>query len=86
MIMTTQTVSTERRELHQAVDTLPDAAIPKLADYVKWLEEEAEIAALKAKYGTTPNAETIAAMKELDECGGEATTIDEIMAELNAID
>jgi hypothetical protein len=57
------------------------------ADDEMTLEEiEAEIAALESKYGTTSNAETIAAMKELDEGGGEVTTIDEIMAELNATD
>ena len=51
------------------------------------LEEiDAEIAALRAKYGTTPNARTIAAMKEAEAGGGEVTTIEEIMAELNAKD
>ena len=51
------------------------------------LEEiDAEIAALRAKYGTTPNARTIAAMEEAEAGGGEVTTIEEIMAELNAKD
>jgi hypothetical protein len=85
MIMSAQTVTTERRELHQAVDALPDAAIPKLADYIKWLEEEAEIAALEAKHWTTPNAETIAAMKELDEGGGEVISMDTLKAMLDEI-
>ena len=49
-------------------------------------EIDAEIAALRAKYGTTPNAKTIAAMKEAEAGGGEITTIEEIMAELNAKD
>jgi hypothetical protein len=39
---------------------------PRLADYVKWLAEEAEIAALEARYGTEPSAETAAA---IEECG-----------------
>jgi hypothetical protein len=84
MTTATQTVTKERRELHQAVDALPNESIPKLADYVKWLAEEAEIAALEAKYGTTPNAETIAAMMEAESGGGEQfSSIEDLMAELH---
>ena len=50
------------------------------------LEEiDAEIAALEAKYGTTPNAETIAAMKEAEAGLAEPVTLDEIRARCNAI-
>jgi hypothetical protein len=49
------------------------------------LEEiKTEIAALEVKYGTTPNAETAAAIEELRTGKGERVTIDQIMAELHA--
>ena len=48
-------------------------------------EVKVEIAALKAKYGTTPNAETIAAMKEVAAGLGEPTTLEEIKAECDAL-
>jgi hypothetical protein len=48
-------------------------------------EVKAEIAALKTKYGTTPNAETIAAMKEVAAGLGEPTTLQEIKAECDAL-
>ena len=48
-------------------------------------EVEVEIAALKSKYGTTPNAETIAAMKEVAAGLGEPTTLEEIKAECDAL-
>jgi hypothetical protein len=48
-------------------------------------EVKAEIAALKARYGTTPNAETIAAMKEVAAGIGEPTTLEKIKAECNAL-
>jgi hypothetical protein len=44
-----------------------------------------EIAALEAKYGTTPNAETIAAMKEARAGHGEPITLEELRAECNAL-
>jgi hypothetical protein len=44
-----------------------------------------EIAALEAKYGTTPNAETIAAMKEARAGRGEPITLEELRAECNAL-
>ena len=83
--MNTQTVATERRKLHRAVDALPNESIPKLADYVKWLAEEAEIAALEAKYGTTPNAETVAAIEECRRGEGTPMTLEEIRAECEAL-
>ena len=50
------------------------------------LEEiDAEIAELKARYGTTPNATTIAAMKDAEEGLVEPVTLDEIRARCNAI-
>ena len=45
---------------------------------------KAEITNLKAKYGTTPNAATIAAMKEAEADLGEEITIDELKAQLHA--
>jgi hypothetical protein len=89
------TATAERQEIHQVIDDLSDRAILQVKGYIDRVREEedeelerikAEIAALEAKYGTTPNAETIAAMMELDEGGGEVTTIEELMAELNADD
>jgi hypothetical protein len=50
MSMTTQTVTTERQEIIQIIDTLSDDAIGKLAPYVAFLRYEDE----------TPNAETAA--------------------------
>jgi hypothetical protein len=44
-----------------------------------------EIAALEAKYGTTPNAETIAAMKEARAGRGEPITLEELRTECNAL-
>ena len=74
--MNTQTVTTERRELIESINTLPDADIIKLASYAAFLRYENEV----------PNAETIAAMMEAESGGGEETTINEIMAALNAKD
>jgi hypothetical protein len=45
---------------------------------------KAEIAALETEYGTTPNAETVAAIRELRAGKGERVTIAQIMAEFNA--
>jgi hypothetical protein len=80
--MTTQTA--ERQEVIRLIEGLSDDGVHKLVDYVKSLAGDAEIAALEAKYGTTPNAETLAAIKELEDGGGEVVTIEQIMAELNA--
>ena len=48
-------------------------------------EVKAEIEALEAKYGTTPNAKTIAAMKEAEAGLVEPTTLEEIKAECYAL-
>ena len=49
------------------------------------LEEiDAEIANLEARYGTTPNAKTIAAMKEVEDGLVEEITIEELKAQLHA--
>jgi hypothetical protein len=41
MSMTTQTVTTERQDIHQIIDTLSDDAIGKLASYAAFLRHEA---------------------------------------------
>lgn len=74
----TTTMETMHSLFHD-MPTLSNDGLRKLAD-------EAKIEDLKAKYGTIPNAETIAALKELEDGGGEVVTIDQIMAELNADD
>jgi hypothetical protein len=79
-MMTTTTVQNLFRDMSE----LSNEGMQKLAQYAQWLREEQEIAELQERFGTTPNAETIAAMEELDEGGGEITTVEEIMAELNA--
>jgi AICAR transformylase/IMP cyclohydrolase PurH len=82
---THRTVTTERQDLHQIIDTLSDDRIIKLVERAKLLIAEQEIAALEAKYGTTPNAETIAAMKEAEAGIGESITLEQIWAECNAL-
>ena len=66
---------------------LSDRAILQVKGYAERLREEEvidiEIAELKAKYGTTPNAETQAAIAELRAGKGEKVTIKQIMEELN---
>jgi threonine aldolase len=64
---------------------VPNTDTPEAGGEMTLEEIDAEIAALEAKYGTTPNAETIAAMKELDEGGGEVVTMDELKAMLDEI-
>jgi hypothetical protein len=83
-MLETPTIST-MQEILRGISALPNESIPKLADYVKWLAEEAEIAALEAKYGTTPNAETIAAIEECRKGGGIPMTLEEIRAECEAL-
>jgi hypothetical protein len=46
---------------------------------------DAEIAELRAKHGTTPNAKTIAAMKEAEAGIGERVTLEQIKAECDAL-
>jgi hypothetical protein len=88
---TTERIATERESLMHVIKQLPDGAILQIKGYIDRVREEeelrvieAEITALEAKYGTTPNAETIAAIEELRAGKGERVTIEQIMAELNA--
>jgi vacuolar-type H+-ATPase subunit I/STV1 len=86
------TVTAERQELHHAIAHLSDKAIVQIKGYIDRVREEeleienikAEIAALEAKYGTTPNAETIAAIKEARAGKGKKLhSIDELMRDLH---
>jgi hypothetical protein len=83
-----------RGNLLPIIDTLSAASLRKLSDYAEDLREEdeeaefeavkAEIAALEAKYGTTPNEETLAAIAELRNGEWkEFSSIEELMADLN---
>ncbi|MDR2180439.1 MAG: hypothetical protein LBP21_09030 [Synergistaceae bacterium] len=85
------TATAEEKELHQAIERLPDSAIFQIKGYIERMREEelkkieADIAELEAKYGTTPNAETIAAMREAEEGIGEPVTLEQIQAECDAL-
>jgi hypothetical protein len=79
--MTTQTtqtvqptVTTERQDLYQIIDTLSDDSKEKLAHYVEFLRYQEDI----------PNAETIAA---IEECrarkGKKASNVKELLERLN---
>ena len=86
--MTAQVAETTTTEMFQTllhnISTLPEDSTRKLAEQAQWLAEEAEIAALKAKYGTTPNAETIAAIEEIRAGKGKRfNSIAELMDDLN---
>jgi len=60
--------------------------IERLREEEMELEEiDAEIARLRAKYGTTPNTKTIIAMKDAEAGLVEPVTLDEIRARCNAI-
>ena len=93
--MTTQTTGAvaDKKDLMQTIELLSDRAILQVKGYIERLREEemeleeidAEIARLRAKYGTTPNAETIAAMKDAEAGLVEPVTLDEIRARCNAI-
>jgi hypothetical protein len=87
-----KTQTTERQELYRLIESLSNSAIFQVKGYIERLREEeelkaidAEIAALEAKYGTTPNAETIAAMEAAEAGIGELVTLDQIQAECNAL-
>jgi hypothetical protein len=59
---------------------LPSAAEDRLAAILVWL-----LRGLEAEAAQTPNAETIAAIEELESGGGESCdSIEELMARLNA--
>ena len=93
--MTTQTTEAiaDKNNLIQAIELLSDRAVLQVKEYVERIREEeleleeidAEIARLRAKHGTTPNTETIAAMKDAEAGIGEPTTIEQIRAECNAL-
>jgi hypothetical protein len=63
----------------------------QIKGYIERINEEslekidAEIAALETEYGTTPNAETIAAMEEARAGLDETITLEQIRAECNAL-
>jgi hypothetical protein len=84
--MATQTEATPvtTQTLLRNISELSDDGMQKLAEYVRWLIEEQQIAALEAKYGTTPNAETIAAIEECRAGGGKRfSSIEALMADLH---
>ena len=78
------TTAATLQTLLRYISRLPEDGIRKLAEQAQWLAEEAEIAALRAKYGTTPNAETIAAIEECRARKGKRfNSITELMDDLN---
>jgi hypothetical protein len=88
--ITAEVADTERGNLIRAIEQLSDKAILRVRGYVERVHEEdlesieAEIAALEAKYGTTPNAETIAAMEEARAGKGKLChSIEELMRDLH---
>ena len=67
--MTTQTA--ERQELQRVIDTLPDDRVAAMLDFARSLSPHTETAEWVDPIETgTWNAETMAAIKELDEGGG----------------
>ena len=67
--MTTQTA--ERQELQRVIDTLPDDRVAAMLDFARGLRLDTESAEWLDPVETgTWNAETMAAIKELDEGGG----------------
>jgi hypothetical protein len=77
-------ISTNKHLLNSAYAEI-QKEMPRVPDVEEDETPDAEtVAAFEARYGTTPNAETAAAIEELESGGGEETTIEEIMAELNA--
>ena len=87
--MTVQTLNkADRENIVSRVENLSDKFLLRVKECLEQIELEeidAEIAALRAQYGTTPNAKTIAAMKEAEAGCGEIVTIEEIRARCNAI-
>ena len=67
--MTTHTA--ERQELYKMIDTLPDDSVIAMRDFIRSLLPNAETTEWVDPIETgTWNAETMAAIKELDEGGG----------------
>ena len=93
MITQTEEIIADKKDLIHTIELLSDKAILQAKGYIQRLREEemeleeidAEIARLRAKYGTIPNAETIAAMKDAEDGLVEPVTLDEIRARCNAI-
>ena len=66
-----QTKTAKRRELHQMIDTLPDDGVTAMFDFVKNLRLHTEHAEWVDPIETgTWNAETLEAVRELEEGGG----------------
>lgn len=90
MVTQTARIAVDKKDLIQTIELLSDRAILQAKGYIERLHEEemelkeidAEIARLRAIHGTTPNAETIAAMKEAKAGLVEPVTLDEIRARL----
>jgi len=93
--MATQTaeIITDKKNILQTIELLSDRAVHQAKGYIERLYQEemelkeidAEIARLRAIHGTTPNAETIAAMKEAEAGIGERVTLAQIKAECDAL-
>ena len=78
--MSARDVTTERQDIHKIIDALSDDAVKKLIEQAKLLRDGQEIAALKTKYGTTPNAKTIAAIEECRARKGKrASSVNELL-------
>jgi hypothetical protein len=82
--VTAEVVMLSVQNLFRDMSELSGEGIQQLAQYAKWLREEQEIAELKARFGMTPNAETIAAMEEARAGADEPMTLEQIQAECNA--
>ena len=76
--MITQTA--ERQELYEMIDTLPDDSVIAMRDLIRSLRPSTDDGYLPH----IPNAATAAAIREGRAGKREKTTIDQIMAELNA--
>lgn len=64
----------DREKIYQLLDVVPDYKIGYVVAYLQGITEGED---------TKPNAETLAAMKELEEGGGECfDTLDELWASL----
>ena len=93
MAIQTAEFATDKKDLMHTIELLSDRAVLQAKGYIERLYEEemelkeidAEIARLRAIHGTTPNAETIAAMKEAEAGIGERVTLEQIKAECDAL-
>ena len=76
--MNTQTI--ERQEIFHRIDSLPDSAMPTLVEFLDFLRYKEDW----KKH--TPNAETIAAMEELQSGAVETISFEEFKAQIDALD